>query len=797
MEYSGGVHELTRLPSIAIEMSTAVTLRVRLCVAAAAAAGALASYDNDEDVVTLGALQPPRDTQEHISGSESIGRRKGVKVSLETDSPEEELVARLLKDMLSSDISTSSSTEGVHEADDGEHPAGEQIGGSTYSQDGEEEGQQPAALEREKEQKVLTLAMSSSELGPLGAEGDSLQSYGGRASAREHAESIAATVDVAVETATAGGDSDVRNAEITEFSALEGGVEQPESVTGDVTEPGDGTLTREDDVSCAESEDVGNAAVNVPLDARRLDEGDSAQTIQDAAQTTTVMLGAGPEMVTRPVEGAAMSGESGDVLIVVDGHGEDFATVAGEASPGAGEASDNVFGDAVGEELTGKRSRVAENAALSVDGTAAPTSTLASDASEEFDAYVPAMEAGAVAKAGELVPSNCDHGDDETREAGGKNSDRSTEQPSGTAAAEATGGSVKRHAPGHVYEVSVTSDHAIVDDVNDAEVLAREEEQHDDEAGVDPPSIDQAEWHGVGERRGLASKQPSRDPAKSGSRSDFVLSVESGIAAAAAETNEDDQRPSGTATAPPGSATEPTENDAPLRHRAYDDASPDGALSEARPPIPTGSEALQADPGGSGRLGRGARPEAGGEVPPSHIRPAFRFTNVRQEIDVSGGDLGGIPKAFPSGVGGGSPKGLPPDLGDLSKGLPADLATEFALPPLPPIDMGSTAFQEAGREGDSRALIADEGTGWLAAWAEKWAIMAREAAMRCVKKAREKGGALAEESLKVCKAWLVKTWHEVLEPRTERAQRRLEDEVLRAWGKVGEHLADPALAEAL
>ncbi|CAM9472690.1 unnamed protein product, partial [Scytosiphon promiscuus] len=133
----------------------------------------------------------------------------------------------------------------------------------------------------------------------------------------------------------------------------------------------------------------------------------------------------------------------------------------------------------------------------------------------------------------------------------------------------------------------------------------------------------------------------------------------------------------------------------------------------------------------------------------------------------------------------------------------------FALPPMPsinavapaaspnrssPMDKGRAARTplEEKRDAEEEEDLA----GWEAWWGET-VTAARDLAMRWARVAGERGALLAEELFQLGKARAVKTWHDTVEPQAEHARRRLEQAAEFCLAKVGEHLEDPMLAEAL
>ena len=72
-----------------------------------------------------------------------------------------------------------------------------------------------------------------------------------------------------------------------------------------------------------------------------------------------------------------------------------------------------------------------------------------------------------------------------------------------------------------------------------------------------------------------------------------------------------------------------------------------------------------------------------------------------------------------------------------------------------------------------------------------------EAAVQVAKVAGGRGGTAASSGLQFCKARMMKVWREMVEPRTEHVRLRLETAAMAGLDEVGEHLADPMLAEAI
>ncbi|CAM9851782.1 unnamed protein product, partial [Ectocarpus sp. 6 AP-2014] len=89
-----------------------------------------------------------------------------------------------------------------------------------------------------------------------------------------------------------------------------------------------------------------------------------------------------------------------------------------------------------------------------------------------------------------------------------------------------------------------------------------------------------------------------------------------------------------------------------------------------------------------------------------------------------------------------------------------------------------------------------EENGWEA-WAAELAVALRKASVRWAGVAAERGGVLAEELLEACKAQVVKSWHETVQPLAGYARRRLEATANFCLGEVGQHLEDAVTAEAL
>ncbi|CAM9677029.1 unnamed protein product [Ectocarpus sp. 8 AP-2014] len=102
---------------------------------------------------------------------------------------------------------------------------------------------------------------------------------------------------------------------------------------------------------------------------------------------------------------------------------------------------------------------------------------------------------------------------------------------------------------------------------------------------------------------------------------------------------------------------------------------------------------------------------------------------------------------------------------------------------------------EASEPGGAMAAYSEE-NGWEA-WAAEAAVALRKAAVRWAGVAAERGGVLAEELLEVCKAQVVKSWHETVQPLVGYARRRLEATANFCLGEVGQHLEDAVSAEAL
>lgn len=174
-------------------------------------------------------------------------------------------------------------------------------------------------------------------------------------------------------------------------------------------------------------------------------------------------------------------------------------------------------------------------------------------------------------------------------------------------------------------------------------------------------------------------------------------------------------------------------------------------------------------------------PEAKEENPPRK-RPVFRFS---EPLPSRPGDLGA------DVLGGKNPWN-----GDIGQG--------FALPPLPPIDIDTepqNAWPGLGGKKKSGALVAygsDGGAGgWWEAWGKESAAAVRDKTIRWARVATDRGGVVANKSIDICLARMVKSWHETIEPRTENVRRRLEESANFCLSKVGEHLDDPVLAEAL
>ena len=69
--------------------------------------------------------------------------------------------------------------------------------------------------------------------------------------------------------------------------------------------------------------------------------------------------------------------------------------------------------------------------------------------------------------------------------------------------------------------------------------------------------------------------------------------------------------------------------------------------------------------------------------------------------------------------------------------------------------------------------------------------------MQAAKVIGGRGGTVASSGLQYCRAQAVKVWHDVLEPRTEHVRQRLETVAIAGLDEVGDHLADPVLAEAI
>ncbi|CBJ27881.1 hypothetical protein Esi_0086_0073 [Ectocarpus siliculosus] len=126
----------------------------------------------------------------------------------------------------------------------------------------------------------------------------------------------------------------------------------------------------------------------------------------------------------------------------------------------------------------------------------------------------------------------------------------------------------------------------------------------------------------------------------------------------------------------------------------------------------------------------------------------------------------------------------------------ADVEDFVVLPPLPPLD--SISAEPPGEAIDPAGAMVgySEENGWEA-WAAELAVALRKASVRWAGVAAERGGVLAEELLEACKAQVVKSWHETVQPLAGYARRRLEATANFCLGEVGQHLEDAVTAEAL
>ena len=226
-----------------------------------------------------------------------------------------------------------------------------------------------------------------------------------------------------------------------------------------------------------------------------------------------------------------------------------------------------------------------------------------------------------------------------------------------------------------------------------------------------------------------------------------------------------------------GSVSEPSETDASPENRLRPGDAPTGETIVISDATRDAAEMSETPPTSSGRgndktVGMGS--ERGGEEQSPRESRVFRFSEPPGSRAV------------------GESAGLPGMRGDAS----SDGAKKIAMPPIKPIDVSPDALQKFRVPEDSpEAGI--EGIDVWSAWGKRWAGVAMEAAVQVAKVVGGQGGTAASSGLQFCKARMIKAWHEIVEPRTEHVRLRLETAAMAGLDEVGEHLADPMLAEAI
>ena len=223
-----------------------------------------------------------------------------------------------------------------------------------------------------------------------------------------------------------------------------------------------------------------------------------------------------------------------------------------------------------------------------------------------------------------------------------------------------------------------------------------------------------------------------------------------------------------------GSARESSESDAPLAGRLRPDEDSAGGGDAPRDAADITETSPTNSKGGSDNA-EGVGSGEQGEEESLRERRVFRFSEP--------------PGSRADGESAGSP--------GTATGVWSDHAKKFTMPPMKPIDVSPEALQKFRVPEDSREVARIERTEEWRDWGKRWAGVAMEVAVQAAKVIGGRGGTVASSGLQYCRAQAVKVWHDVLEPRTEHVRQRLETVAIAGLDEVGDHLADPVLAEAI
>lgn len=852
---------------------------VRLCCIAAAGLqqSTGSPHDDDVDIVTLGAMQPPLVSQGHSSGNGVSLRRRAVKASLVQEESPDQILDRLLRHTFGSalgstfddELLTQDDLRAPDEADSSAVQTEERgvVDKSPTEEVEDETEHQLTSLESTEMEEPATAAATAdsnnnnssdelenkelsvetgvaADLDSLRGEGfaaDQSDDQGGEAVAddvhnasavpegipvelegvvrsaidsgkpRDDASSCDGSCDPSVDQggrgpAGVGLDKAEETGDVAAVEKPPEGEEASNSEGGSVQHP-HGGAPAPDGLRQEEAVGRGSSDGSVPLgDAHVSDTGDAARTVDSVHPTAVdprVDMGAlEADGIGAPeADEATVSEESAEPIGFPDGDGvgtagaEAGSREAGEAMVGVAEEAglDMSVGEVAGvtngrgadiHDVTPQTTDIdGPDAAVSAGTTAAVVADEAVPARQDSDSHDNRVD-DVKADADDLpsVRMLAEEFADEVEDRGATG----LVEPHGS-----TGGVplVGKEARGHVQELSLAVDNRSgdfstqrSDDGDDGSVgdTSREED-------VDVPVMNSTEGRGVEHEK---KTEPVQQEAVASESSE---STRDGGMSQAEDTAEPYLGIDGETVldageglgVPPANVGTPIE---PANEQIRIDA------SQHNPPwyedglIEDGSTNGEAEPLAAGdsepaptRSGR--RDGLGGEVglgtkieKPTHKRPIFRFSKQPNSVGTA----------------------HPGDLAGMASGLESDNVMGFTLPPLPPIDVSPASLQGLSTGGDSPSQVTDSiETGWWDTRRNKWVAAAKETAMRWASVACERGAVFAKQMLAIGMARMVKIWHEVIEPQVERMRRRLYDVAMFTVEKIGEHLEDPVLAEAL